>query len=762
MSYTYPVKSGAYIPVVMVSPLKKTLYTPVPAPYDPIENWPVLWSDIISPARRQYEAERRKAGHLDAVEGSYSVHYPMESERVEFSGFFKRPLSLRFSVVVDLSSREETPIVLRLTSASALAVTYGAETVLGFYEYQRNHATTHDLSLTVGEERQRLTITVDEYAERDTQLFVQLHYLEGAEAIAVTIDGDVDQRRVEEAKRFLSSASTDRFNYDGRFPITLRFEGEAAEEYELAVTAALTDAHLQRLRVKSTVTIAAGEKTGMIEDPFAGHTGMASLTLTLRIGAVTLSKLLEFEYYDHRLLVRAAPSLTGRKGQALAFIAEHGVDSLPRALAMALLGYEEASWLRIFNDELKRIELRYDCSDFRLCALIWAYHLEQDRGLFPPSLRSRMKEVLLSYRYHWDEKGDDVMWFFSENHALNFHAGQLLAAELFEGDTFTNSGRSGAEQAERATALLASWFDRFFTSGYEEWNSSVYIPIDLIALISLHELARSAQIRALAARALDETFSIMAINSYKGVMASTYGRTYFKNLIGRRVGEASAINFIAFGEGYLNHHTYATTLFALSSYEIPPQIFAQYRGSGQTIVTSTATVHRIPLTVAKSPLYILASAQWDGPPRAGLQEHMVQLMIGDVDTQIWINHPGEWAPFGSGRPAYFAGNGTIPCVHQEGSTVTLTFRLEYGEVDFTHAYVPIDRFDEVVRRPDRWFLRKGTVFVEISAEQGLELTTTGPFAGHELVSPGRANRWVLQVATEREAGSFARFQRKRT
>lgn len=173
-------------------------------------------------------------------------------------------------------------------------------------------------------------------------------------------------------------------------------------------------------------------------------------------------------------------------------------------------------------------------------------------------------------------------------------------------------------------------------------------------------------------------------------------------------------------------------------------------------------MHRIPLTVAKSPLYILASAQWDGPPRAGLQEHMVQLMIGDVDTQIWINHPGEWAPFGSGRPAYFAGNGTIPCVHQEGSTVTLTFRLEYGEVDFTHAYVPIDRFDEVVRRPDRWFLRKGTVFVEISAEQGLELTTTGPFAGHELVSPGRANRWVLQVATEREAGSFARFQRKRT
>ena len=495
MSYTYGVKRGESIPVVMLSQLKKTLFVAMPAPYDPIERSPVLWSDIVSPMRRQYEDERRKAGHLDAVAGLYSVHYPMESERVEFSAFFKRPLALRFSVAVDLSCHEETAIVLRLTSASALEVSFGSEKLLDFYEYRRNQETSHDLSLTVGRERQRLTITVDDYGERDTQLFVQLHYLEGGEAIAVTVDGDIEQPRVEEARRFLSSASTDRFNYDGQGPITLRFEEPAGEEYELAVTAALTDAHLQRHSRRASLAIEAGEKTGSVEDPFAGHTGMASLTLALQIGAVTLSKLLEFEYYDQRLLVSPAPSVQGRKAQALAFIAEHGVDSLPRALAMALLGYEEASWLRIFNDELRRIELRYDCSDFRLCALIWAYHLACDRALFPPSLRSRMKEVLLSYRYHWDEKGDDVMWFFSENHALNFHAGQLLAAELFESDTFTNSGRSGTEQARRAKTLLLAWFDRFFTFGYEEWNSSVYIPIDLIALISLHELARSGDPR---------------------------------------------------------------------------------------------------------------------------------------------------------------------------------------------------------------------------------------------------------------------------
>ncbi|MCK9548018.1 MAG: hypothetical protein M0Q37_05850 [Sphaerochaeta sp.] len=762
MSYTYSVQRGQAIPIAMVSALKKTRYTPTPAPYDLVEEGPVLWSDIISPARRQYEGEQQARGHLGAIDGPYTVHWPMESERIEYSAFFKRPLALRFSVVVDLSSQESAPILLRLTSASALEVTFASQTILNFCEYRRNQATSHDLSLVVGKEKRRLSITVDDYAERDTQLFVHLQYLEGDTPIEVTIEDDIDPVRVEEARSFLSSASSDRFNYDGQRPITLRFEQEAVEHLDLGVTATLTDAHLKRRSTTTRLAIRAGERTCVLPDLFAGQVGMAQVNLSLTIGAVTLSKLLEFEYYDHALITEPAPLISERKAQALAFIATHGVDSLQRGLAMALLGYEEACWLKILNDELIRMELRYDCSDFRLCALVWAYHRGVEQRLFPPALLQRMKAVLLAYRYHHDEPGTDVMWFFSENHAINFHAGQLLAAELFGSDTFTASGRSGAEQAKRAKALLVAWFDRFFTHGYEEWNSSVYIPIDLIALISLRELAQDDEIRALAARALAETFSIMAINSYRGVMASTYGRTYFKNLIGCRVGEASAINFIAFGQGYLNHHTYATTLFALSSYEVPQLIIEQYRRGEPTLVVSTATACNIPLKVMKSHHYILASAQWEGPARAGLQEHMVHLMIGDVDTQIWINHPGEYAPFGSGRPAYFAGNGTIPCVHQEGSTVTLSFDLVYGEVDFTHAYVPIDRFDEVIRGPQRWFMRKGTVYVEIFAENGLTATETGPFAGHELVSHGRTNCWVLRVATEEEAGSFTRFQRMGT
>lgn len=476
MKYTYVVNRGEPIPILMASQTEKRLFGAERAAYELPKKEHLLWSDVISPMRRQYEEAQQKLTHLSAVPGPYTIHWPTESDRLERSGFFKRPIALRLSAWVDLSAEVATEVTLALTSASALSVTYGDTQLLHAMTYARNQSANHEVTLQVTEEPQRLTITIDEYAERDTEFFLQLQYLQGTAPLLVTVEGEVDRGRIEAAQRFLASISTDRFSYDGSTPITLRIEAPAAEDLELELVSQFTDAHLKRMRIATTLTIASGAKTVTVPDSFSGQVGMAALILKLRIKAVTLSKTLEFEYYDQALLAKGEATIQGRKEAALCFIARHGVDSLPRALAMALLGYPEERWLSIFKDELQRIELRYDCSDFRLCALVWAYRLGSERPLFPPTLLGRMKEVLLGYRYHHSEVGTDVMWFFSENHAINFHAAQLLAAELFGGEIFTNSGRTAAEQKERAKELLYQWFDRFFTYGYEEWNSSVYIP----------------------------------------------------------------------------------------------------------------------------------------------------------------------------------------------------------------------------------------------------------------------------------------------
>ena len=51
--------------------------------------------------------------------------------------------------------------------------------------------------------------------------------------------------------------------------------------------------------------------------------------------------------------------------------------------------------------------------------------------------------MILNFRYWIDEPGNDVMWFFSENHALLFHICQYYAGTLYPNEVFTCSGRTG-------------------------------------------------------------------------------------------------------------------------------------------------------------------------------------------------------------------------------------------------------------------------------------------------------------------------------
>lgn len=97
-------------------------------------------------------------------------------------------------------------------------------------------------------------------------------------------------------------------------------------------------------------------------------------------------------------------------------MAENGLDNLAKALALRIMGGQEALVKRIWEKELSCIRQREDCADFRLPALFHAYH----SPLFTEEEKESIKQVLLDFRYWTDEPGNDVMWFFSENHALCF------------------------------------------------------------------------------------------------------------------------------------------------------------------------------------------------------------------------------------------------------------------------------------------------------------------------------------------------------
>ncbi len=102
---------------------------------------------------------------------------------------------------------------------------------------------------------------------------------------------------------------------------------------------------------------------------------------------------------------------------------------------------------------LPAIEDCHDCADFILVPLLWcrkAYgKLPGDRSV------ARIDRAILGYRYWMDEPGNDVQWYFSENHALLFHTAAYLAGHMLPEATFVRSGRAGREQSAIGAAARA-------------------------------------------------------------------------------------------------------------------------------------------------------------------------------------------------------------------------------------------------------------------------------------------------------------------
>lgn len=749
--YTYELACNHFTSVCMVSELQQTDVDYPAAPYPKPVSEPVRWQDIVSPMRLFYEQQAVFKRQAPDTGYAWALHYPLDTDRVEYSSFFMTPKAVQFAAKYQFSALHEGVYTFCVYSCSAVKIFVDQTLVHGYYHYLRNQEQAHVFSIPLGPDCREVCVVADDFAERDSQLYLRLQYQNGGGPVTVSVPARLDLPLLQHAEEILQGLASKSFNYlDNK--VVLNLQSPPKQPVEITLKAQRVDAHVEQEIRKTTLQLLPGQTEIEVQPLFNGQIGMTAVTVSIAVDQIVLSKRLEFEYYEQHLLPEAYPTLSLRRDQALRFIAEHGVDTVQKALVMAQLGIQ--GYESFLESELVRIENRWDCSDFRLCALAWAY--ERMDG-FSPSTKLRIERLLLGYRYWYDEPGVDVMWFFSENHAINFHAAQLLAGQLFPDRVFGASRLTGRQLVAKATVLITQWFERFFLYGYEEWNSSVYIPIDMIAYCAIYELARQQELRDMAERALDMTFELLARNSFKGVMACSFGRTYFKNLVGRRTNEASSLNYLAFGEGFLNQHTYCTALLALSSYEVKASAYERYHGKGNHQYTDHAGRLPVQLVCFKTPRYQLCSAQNATGHLKGCQEHMVQLMIEDCDTQIWINHPGEMSFFGNGRPSYFAGNGTIPCVVQQRNCVTLSFNLLRGELAYTHAFVPLARFDEVVISGCFAFLRKGSVYVGIYAEKGLSATDGGPLKGYELISEGMVNLWRICVSDEAESATFAQF-----
>ena len=161
------------------------------------------------------------------------------------------------------------------------------------------------------------------------------------------------------------------------------------------------------------------------------------------------------------------------------------------------------------------------------------------------------------------------------------------------------------------------------------------------------------------------------------------------------------------------------------------------------------------------------------------QIHAWQATIGP-GAVVFTTHPRSDLPTGTTwsddkKPGYWTGEASIPRSAQhertgihiyqpawDASTDALLWSV-FGYQDYTHAYVPQDRFDEVARDGNWTFVRKGDGYIALWSWRVPSWRAYDPSANpagqpFDLVAKGGAdNVWIVEVGDASSAKSFPAF-----
>jgi hypothetical protein len=230
----------------------------------------------------------------------------------------------------------------------------------------------------------------------------------------------------------------------------------------------------------------------------------------------------------------------------------------------------------LFEAALDYVDARLDCADFVQHGVLRLLLQFGDDPRLPRDLVERAKQTTLGFKYHASEPGQDSLCTWTENHQILFAAADLVASEHFPDDVFANTGERGRDRIARARRRVVRWLDLRFRTGMSEWLSHVYYDEDLVALLTLVDFSRDAEIRARAAMVADTLLLDLALHHFRGGFAATHGRSYERcKKREREEGTADAMKLL-FGTGsYARIENQCAVSLALSpSYRPPAAVLA--------------------------------------------------------------------------------------------------------------------------------------------------------------------------------------------
>jgi hypothetical protein len=699
-------------------------------------------------ARRDRRPEPWAAGPCDRV------WLPFGAEILDLSGFWFRPTEIAAWAETGLDLAAAGTVRLRLTTCGGAVLFVDGEERGHLAAYVRNLETAVEIALPLAAGRHAIRVHLDDLAERDTRFVLRLDYLDGPPA-RVAVPVPVAAERAAALEPLLDGLRFDRAFYTaGDVALVL----PAPAPFDLDVRVSVAGDFISADRTERDGRIGAGADRFVVGTVDDLPPECRSYTVTLADGPYAVRRTLAVEVTPLARQGDAPARLADRVAEALDHVAEQAEPDSVRALARLATGRGGADTDAMLLACLPAIRDCHDCADFLLVPMLWCRLAYADA--LAPATRAAIDDAVRGYRYWMDEPGNDVQWYFSENHALLFHTAAYLAGTLLPDARFVRSGRTGAEQAAVGAARLAAWLDAFAAHEMAEWNSTPYFPIDFKGLAALVALAPDPGLRDRARAAILRLVEIIARSAHHGVVTASQGRSYEHTLRPARTAELNAVARLLFGTGQLGRRFHCLPQLALllrdHGLEIPADLaaIARMEEDGAREWRFAQGPGRIArLYHYKCRDYAMGSIAAYRPGEWGYQETVLQLRLGRVpEAQVFVNHPGEIIQSGSGRPSFWGGCGTLPRVHQYRAVALVDFDVADGQPDFTHAFLPFAAFDHVEIAENRILLAAGDGFALLVGSAPFEVVAAGPSAGCEVRLPGRRGRWLIRLGSAARDG----------
>ena len=171
----------------------------------------------------------------------------------------------------------------------------------------------------------------------------------------------------------------------------------------------------------------------------------------------------------------------------------------------------------------------------------------------------------------------------------------------------------------------------------------------------------------------------------------------------------------------------------------------------------------------KSEHYSMSTVQNYHPGTYGDRQLIWQAYLGDGSegTRIFTTHPAitdeDTPPHGS-SPGYWTGSGRLPHSIQE-QNINMTIYIlpknkglmEQELLHFTHAYIPENKFDEIILDENTLFARKGSVYVAVIGNNSLVYASGEIGNRYDLLQSGKTTYWITEISSADKDQSFPKF-----